>query len=129
MREMNHPRENDLALLAGGEAGRMRRLLLDRHVRTCADCREKIAGYQQLRAELAGCLDPGSESAGSSILAARTRWDDTDPDFQQRSGIKFGPMRGEPNVHDVVMSNFCFSLFSITKSVVSAAPRLCAATT
>jgi hypothetical protein len=50
---MNHPRENDLALLAGGEAGRFRRFLLERHVRTCADCRETIAGYQELRSGLA----------------------------------------------------------------------------
>jgi hypothetical protein len=50
---MNHPRENDLALLAGGEAGRIRRFLLDRHVRTCADCRDTIAEYQELRTGLA----------------------------------------------------------------------------
>jgi hypothetical protein len=50
---MNHPRDNDLALLAGGDAGRIQRLLLDRHVRTCADCRGKIADYQKLRAGLA----------------------------------------------------------------------------
>jgi hypothetical protein len=51
---MNHPRENDLALLAGGEAGRIRRFLLDRHVRTCADCQETIGEYRELRAGLAG---------------------------------------------------------------------------
>jgi hypothetical protein len=50
---MNHPRDNDLALLAGGEAGHIRRFLLDRHVRTCADCREKIAEYIDLRSRLA----------------------------------------------------------------------------
>jgi len=50
---MNHPRENDLALLAGGEAGRIRRFLLGRHVRTCADCQETIAEYQEFRAGLA----------------------------------------------------------------------------
>jgi hypothetical protein len=50
---MNHPRENDLALLAGGEAGRIRRFLLDRHVRTCADCRETVAEYREFRAGLA----------------------------------------------------------------------------
>src|ERR1035438_451872 len=47
---MNHPRENDLALLAGGEAGRFRRFLLERHVRTCADCQETIAEDQEVRA-------------------------------------------------------------------------------
>lgn len=48
---MNHPRENDLALLAGGDAGRIKRFLLDRHVRACAGCRETIAEYRELRAE------------------------------------------------------------------------------
>ena len=50
---MNHPGENELALLAGGEAGRIQRFLLDRHVRACADCQEKIAEYQELRSGLA----------------------------------------------------------------------------
>ncbi len=49
----NHPRESDLALLAGGETGRIRRFVLDRHVRACTDCREKVSGYHSLRAELA----------------------------------------------------------------------------
>jgi len=43
---MNHPRENDLAA-AGRRRGRpIRRFLLDRHVRTCADCQETIAEYR-----------------------------------------------------------------------------------
>jgi hypothetical protein len=50
---MNHPRENDLALLAGGEAGRVQRFLLGRHVQACADCQDKIAEYRDLRSELA----------------------------------------------------------------------------
>ncbi len=50
---MNHPRENDLALLAGGEVGRIRRFLLDRHLRECADCRETVAEYRELRTEVA----------------------------------------------------------------------------
>jgi hypothetical protein len=53
MRTMNHPGDNDLALLAGGEAGRVQRFLLDRHVRACPECREKIAEYRELRAGLA----------------------------------------------------------------------------
>jgi hypothetical protein len=55
---MNHPRENDLALLAGGDAGSIRRFLLDRHVRTCADCQDTVAEYRELRAELAGIETP-----------------------------------------------------------------------
>jgi hypothetical protein len=54
MREnMNHPGENDLALLAGGEAGRVRRFLLNRHLRECADCREAVEEYRELRAAVA----------------------------------------------------------------------------
>jgi hypothetical protein len=50
---MTHPREPDLALLAGGEAGPLRRLLLDRHVRNCAECSEKISDYRDLRDDVA----------------------------------------------------------------------------
>ncbi len=70
MGTMNHPRENDLALLAGGDAGRIRGFLLDRHVRTCADCRETIADYRKLRAELAG---PGLPDLNWNFLAAEMR--------------------------------------------------------
>jgi len=50
---MNHPRENDLALLAGGDGGRIQRFLLERHLRNCADCQDKVAEYRDLRSELA----------------------------------------------------------------------------
>jgi hypothetical protein len=50
---MTHPREQALALLAGGEAGPIRRFLLERHVNSCADCREKIAAYRALRDDVA----------------------------------------------------------------------------
>jgi hypothetical protein len=46
---MNHPAENDLALLAGGEAAWFRRILLERHVGTCHGCRKKVAEYRDLR--------------------------------------------------------------------------------
>ena len=51
----NHPRENDLALLAGGEAGRFQRFpCWMRHVRTCADCQEDDRyGIPELRSGLA----------------------------------------------------------------------------
>jgi hypothetical protein len=49
---MPHPVENDLALLAGGEAGRARRFLLERHVRGCEPCQTKVAEYQALRLEM-----------------------------------------------------------------------------
>ncbi len=43
---MKHPGEDNLALLAGGETGRFHRFLLDRHVRDCEDCQEKVAEFQ-----------------------------------------------------------------------------------
>lgn len=46
---MNHPAENDLALLAGGEAAWVRRILLERHVDRCDGCRKKVAEYRDLR--------------------------------------------------------------------------------
>jgi hypothetical protein len=56
---MNHPSENDLALLAGGDSGRVQRFLHERHVRACADCQEKVAAFEDLRSEFAG-LEPPS---------------------------------------------------------------------
>jgi len=45
---MNHPALNDLALLAGGEATRLRRFFLDRHVRDCVECQQRIAEFHDL---------------------------------------------------------------------------------
>ena len=67
---MNHPGENDLALLAGGETGRIRRFRLDRHVRKCAHCQDRIAEYRQLRAELS---EPGLPDLNWNFLAADMR--------------------------------------------------------
>src|SRR5580700_10458291 len=50
--EMKHPGEYNLALLAGGEAGAFHRFRLDRHVRNCEDCTEKVAEFQALRKHL-----------------------------------------------------------------------------
>jgi len=50
---MTHPREKELALLAGGDAGHWQRFTLDRHVRSCAECLAKVAEYRQLRETLA----------------------------------------------------------------------------
>ena len=67
---MNHPPENDLALLAGGEAGRLRRFLLNRHTRTCSDCQEKIAEYRELRTQL---TETGLPDLNWNFLAADMR--------------------------------------------------------
>jgi hypothetical protein len=50
---MNHPAENDLALLAGGDAAWVRRFLMQRHVGACEDCRKKVADYRDLREAVA----------------------------------------------------------------------------
>jgi hypothetical protein len=54
----SHPSETDLALLAGGEGGRISRFLLRRHVRSCTECTEQVARFQDLRGEVAGIAPP-----------------------------------------------------------------------
>ncbi len=44
-----HPSETDLALLAGGDCGRVRRFLLKRHVAKCGDCRDALASFSEVR--------------------------------------------------------------------------------
>ena len=48
----SHPKETDLALLAGGECGRVTQFLLGRHVRTCRECTGKVAHFEMLRADV-----------------------------------------------------------------------------
>src|SRR4029077_6348271 len=55
---MKHPGEYNLALLAGGETGAFHRFRLDRHVRNCEDCQEKVAEFQSLRKHLADTAFP-----------------------------------------------------------------------
>jgi hypothetical protein len=45
-----HPSETDLALLAGGDCGRLRQFFLNRHVARCGDCRDVVASFGELRA-------------------------------------------------------------------------------
>jgi hypothetical protein len=72
---MKHPGEYNLALLAGGEAGAFHRFRLDRHVRNCEDCQEKIAEFQALRKHLADTefLDLNSNAVNWNSLAAEMR--------------------------------------------------------
>jgi len=44
-----HPSEADLALLAGGDCGLVRRFFLNRHVARCGDCRDMAAAFGELR--------------------------------------------------------------------------------
>jgi hypothetical protein len=50
---MKHPGSYNLALLAGGEAGAFHRFRLERHVRNCEECQEKVAEFRDLRSHLA----------------------------------------------------------------------------
>jgi len=49
---VKHPSELDLAAWAGGDTGLFRRFAIGRHVRGCEQCREEIAAYREMRAEL-----------------------------------------------------------------------------
>jgi hypothetical protein len=53
-----HPSEADLALLAGGECGRVSRFFLQRHVRDCRECTAKVAHFEILRTDLARMSPP-----------------------------------------------------------------------
>ena len=53
-----HPSEIDLALLAGGECGRVSRFFLQRHVRECRECTARVAKFEILRSDLARIAEP-----------------------------------------------------------------------
>jgi hypothetical protein len=53
-----HPSETELALLAGGECGRVSRFFLQWHVRDCRECTAKVAHFEILRADLARMAAP-----------------------------------------------------------------------
>ena len=46
---MRHPKQATLALLAGGDLGPIRTWWANRHVSRCAECRDEIAGYSEMR--------------------------------------------------------------------------------
>lgn len=47
-----HPAEHEIALLAGGDLGALRRWRIARHVARCESCQSTAEGYARLRAEL-----------------------------------------------------------------------------
>ncbi len=55
-----HPSETNLALLAGGDCGRLRRFFLNRHIARCGDCRDTLASFTELRAETLELADTNS---------------------------------------------------------------------
>jgi hypothetical protein len=48
---MHHPNESDLALYAGNDLGRLARLRVDWHLRTCGKCQQEVTDFSSLRAE------------------------------------------------------------------------------
>lgn len=57
MAKPRHATEQVLALHAGGELGRWRRLLTDRHLSKCAACRQSAAEYERARRDMAALRD------------------------------------------------------------------------
>ncbi len=53
-----HPSEADLALLAGGDCGRVRGFFLNRHVARCGDCRDTVAAFGDVRSALLNYPEP-----------------------------------------------------------------------
>ena len=71
---MNHLSELDLALLAGGDAGRIRRFSLERHLRACPECAGKMEEFRNFRSELADFADASELPAATwNSLAAEMR--------------------------------------------------------
>ncbi|HEY3836550.1 MAG TPA: hypothetical protein VGL72_08260 [Bryobacteraceae bacterium] len=50
---MPHPSESDLALYAGNDLGRLDRLRVDWHLRTCGKCQQEVTEFSSLRADTA----------------------------------------------------------------------------
>jgi hypothetical protein len=46
---MRHPNQATLALHAGGDLGPFKRWLTARHLARCAECRDEVAGYTEMR--------------------------------------------------------------------------------
>ena len=65
---MRHPNEATLALHAGGDLGPVRRWLTTRHLTSCAQCREEVASFDEMR-ELLPNLAEIPEIAWSRMAA------------------------------------------------------------
>ena len=53
-----HPSEAVLALFAGGDLGSLRRWRVERHVATCAECRQEVSEFSELRAAVPAMMEP-----------------------------------------------------------------------
>jgi anti-sigma factor RsiW len=56
---VQHPSSTNLAMLAGGDCGFARALLLNRHVRQCPECSAEVTEFSALRAETADSMPAG----------------------------------------------------------------------
>jgi anti-sigma factor RsiW len=53
-----HPSEAVLALVAGGDLGTWQRWRVERHVASCAACRQEVAEFSELREAVPGMIEP-----------------------------------------------------------------------
>lgn len=83
----NHPSENDLALLAGGDSGRWKGFFLKRHIARCGDCRDTLASFTELRS------DARELSSDSASIMPETDWDLLAGEM--RANIRLGLAAGE----------------------------------
>lgn len=54
---MKHPKQATLALHAGGDLGAFARWRTERHVATCAQCRDEVAEFEAMRRNMADLLE------------------------------------------------------------------------
>ncbi|MCB1021972.1 MAG: zf-HC2 domain-containing protein [Acidobacteria bacterium] len=54
---VQHPKETDLALFAGGELGPFARWRIERHLETCPECKQTVADFFHLSEELSPLAD------------------------------------------------------------------------
>src|SRR5690606_25544702 len=54
---LGHPKETDLALFAGGEAGPLARWRIERHVESCERCQTLVADFFHLESELSALAE------------------------------------------------------------------------
>ena len=79
---MKHPNQETLALHAGGDLGSIARWRTRRHLARCAECREEIAGFEQIR-QLLPSLDDAQELHWNRLAA------------EMKANIRLGLSAGE----------------------------------
>jgi hypothetical protein len=79
---LKHPKETDLALFAGGEAGPFARWRIERHVESCAHCEQTVADYFHLADELSVLAETPEVdwTAMSADIRARVANDTAEPE-------------------------------------------------